>query len=515
MIHLALLTALVQAAVLTPTGLGPDALPAVMAQAQPGDTVQLSAGTYELTAALALQTGVKVIGAGQDQTTLVYRGVGRSNLVTVNGCDDAELAHLTLDGQMNLLLNSGIGGGNSRRIKLHHLTIRNLAKTDTWGPHGILFHGHNPTCERGVVDSEISDCRFENIGVGAQYGDAIRMAWGSNHNVVQRNTIHLTGRGGIFGDHSTELVVRDNVVTGSGGTGLGIELWGECHRSVVEDNRIDHWLSIDGGSQTAVRRNTITTDDGTLKGYGIEIIARDVVVTDNVVDTGQAIGLSVSNKRIKNNVFWGYNTVKHCIQWGAQIQGETGGAARHYFYRCDFTDMLAGDERARYPKDAGHGFRTNGHCHQFVFESCRFDNNGGYGLQLGGGDIDGLTFRNCSVQGNQGAAFSGQAANVFIEGCTVAGNGKDNLPENQQRFATPAPKAEFTMPERIVAGDPAKFACTSTGVAELLWDFNDGIPETAAEVEHTFAKAGKYRVTLIVWDEGGQGARVERMVEVE
>ena len=33
---------------------------------------------------------------------------------------------------------------------------------------------------------------------------------------------------------------------------------------------------------TAVRRNVVGTDDGTLKGYGIEIIASDVVVTDNV-----------------------------------------------------------------------------------------------------------------------------------------------------------------------------------------------------------------------------------------
>lgn len=514
MIHLALLTALVQAAVLTPSGFGPDALPAAMAQAQPGDLVQLAAGTYELAAALTMKSGVKVFGAGQDQTTLIYAGTARSNLVSINGCEDIELAHLTLDGQLNPLLNNGIGGGNSRRVRLHYLTIRNLIQTETFGPFGIIFNGVNPTCERGLTDSQISDCRIENIGVGAKYGGGIRLAWGCNDNRVLRNTVHLTGRGGIFGDHSTGLIVRENTVTGSGGTGLGLELWGGCHRSMVEDNRVDHWLSIDGGQQTAVRRNVIGTDDGTLKGYGIEIIARDVVVTDNVVEAGQFIGLSVSNKPVKNNVFWGYNTVRDCLQWGAQIQGETGGAARHYFYRCDFTNMVAGDERARYPNDSGHGFRTNGHCRQFVFEDCRFENNGGYGLQLGGGDLDGLTFRNCTVQRNKGAAFSGQATNVFIEGCTVEGNGKDNLPESQP-FATPAPKAEFTMPERIVAGEPARFVSTSANAAELLWDFNDGIPEVAGEVEHTFAKAGEYRVTLIVWDEGGQGARVERMVEVQ
>ena len=91
---------------------------------------------------------------------------------------------------------------------------------------------------------------------------------------------------------------------------------------------------MDRGDQSAVRRNVIGADDGTLKFLGIEIIARDVVVTDNVVKRGAHIGLSVSNKPVKNNVYWGYNTVRDCVQWGAQLQGETGGIAHHYFYRC-------------------------------------------------------------------------------------------------------------------------------------------------------------------------------------
>ena len=130
--------------------------------------------------------------------------------------------------------------------------------------------------------------------------------------------IHGTGRGGIFGDHSAELVIRNNRVSGSGGEGLGIEIWGGCPRSLIEDNVVDHWLSVDQGSQLAVRRNTIGAADGTVKGYGIEIIARDVIVTDNMVLRGAQIGLSVSNQPVKNNVFWGYNTIRDCVQFGAQ-----------------------------------------------------------------------------------------------------------------------------------------------------------------------------------------------------
>ena len=40
--------------------------------------------------------------------------------------------------------------------------------------------------ERGVTDSRITDCRIENIGVGAEYGGGIRLAWGCVRNQVLR-----------------------------------------------------------------------------------------------------------------------------------------------------------------------------------------------------------------------------------------------------------------------------------------------------------------------------------------
>ena len=49
------------------------------------------------------------------------------------------------------------------------------------------------------------------------------------------------------------------------------------------------------------------------------------MVTDNTVDDGQIIGLSVSNTNPKDHVFYGYNTFRRCSQWAAQLQGETSG----------------------------------------------------------------------------------------------------------------------------------------------------------------------------------------------
>jgi hypothetical protein len=380
--------------------------------------------------------------------------------------------------------------------------------------HGIIFSGHNPTMERGVTDCIISDCRLETIGLGAQYGGGIRMAWGSGRNLVERNVIHDTGRGGIFGDHSAELVIRHNQVSGSGGEGLGIEIWGGCPRSLIEDNVVDHWISVDQGNQSAVRRNTVGVEDDSLKGYGIEIIARDVIVTDNLVKRGAAIGLSVSNKPQKNNVFWGYNTIRECNQWGAQLQGETGGIAHQYFYRCTFERTIRGDPRARYPRDSGHGFRFNGSSRELVFEECTFQDNGGYGVQFGGPNVDAMTFLRCAFANNSQGPMTGLSADKTVEfkDCTGVA-----LPPTKA-FAGAPPVADFRMPSVIHAGVSASFECTSKPgageIVERLWDFNHGIAETAANPGHTFEQPGKYRITLIVWNTAGRGARAEKVVEV-
>jgi parallel beta-helix repeat protein len=355
--------------------------------------------------------------------------------------------------------------------------------------------------------------------VGAEFGGGIRMAWGSVRNRVERNVIHSTGRGGIFGDHSAELIIRENQVSGSGGEGLGIEIWGGCPRSLIEDNVIDHWLSVDQGTQSAVRRNVIGTEDGTLKGYGIEIIARDVVVTDNVVNRGAAIGLSVSNKPKKNNVFWGYNRIGDAAQWGAQWQGEDGGIADHYFYRCEFERTIRGDPRARYPQASGHGFRFNGHTRAVVFEECAFRDNGGYGIQFGGPEVDFISFVRCEFTHNRQGLVTGfsPAKTVEFTDCKTGGDQTGTWPAAKQ-FSASVPVADFRMAQAIHAGEAAQFECASkAGVGEIverLWDFNHGIPEVTANPRHTFDRTGKYRVTLIVWDAAGRGARSEKTIEV-
>ncbi len=566
---------------LTVAGTDSAAIAAAIARSAPGDTVRLPAGTYTLTEAIRPKPRTRLLGAGTDRTVLRFTGDKPSTLINLEGCEDVEVAGMTLDGANNANAQQGVFAHDSRRLRLHHLLIRNLVKgkgfgpqgidiprvkttqqksvthsenpestldnakalqvvyahdsgrlrlhhliirnfvmVKGFGPHGIYFTGVNPTKQKAVTDSEIADCTLENIGVGATYGGGIRIAWGSARNRVLRNTIRNTGRGGIFGDSgATDLVVQKNTVGGSQGEGLGIEMWGGCDRAIVEDNRVDHWISIDSSSYSAVRRNRISDRSGEYKLAGLELVAsRYCVFTDNIIDGGQRIGISVSNRPAKDYIYWGYNRVSNCNQWGAQIQGESGGAGYHYFYRCTFRQTPVARGKVAYPGDEGHGFRTNGGVHHLTLEECEVRDNERLGLQLGGQDVDFLSFVRCTISGNRGPAVSGPRHYTALEwvDCRVTNNGSNTLPAAKP-FPRAAPVASFDAPAKAYAGEPVRLrsvarAAGNGKIARALWDFSEGIPSTEESVTHTYKVPGSYRVTLVVWDDAGRGARVEKRI---
>jgi len=510
----------VEARTIAVTGNDSAAIQAAIAESQPGDTVLVSAGTYAISQTVHPKSQTCVKGDGQEKTVLRFVGDTPSVIVSLAGCEDLELCALALDGAENPNATQGISAGNARRLNLHHLGIRNLVKGPGFGPHGILFSGVNPTGEGGVTDSVIADCHIENIGMGAKYGGGIRLAWGSSGNRVLRNAIADTGRGGIFADNgSTDAVIQANTVTGSGGEGLGIEVWGGCDRAVIEDNRIDHWLSIGGCDYCAARRNVISDKSGAYKFCGIEGIGSYCAITNNTVDGGQKIGLSVSASMAKNYVFWAHNVVRDCNQWGAQFQGEAGGIAYHYLYRCAFQSMPLGQGPVWYPGDEGHGFRTNGNVRHLTFEQCNFSGNARLGLQLGGPGVDCLSFIRCAIKDNKGAAVLGPHGYTALEWieCTAEGNASDDLPQAEP-FPQAPPKAAFEAPDSVAVSVPVRFANTSTAahgkIAAVLWDFDAGAPSTDSSPTYTYDKPGRYCVTLIVWDDAGRASRAEHEVTV-
>ncbi len=506
------------AAIIDVPGDNSAAIAAAIARSQPGDTVRLPEGRYTITETIHPKPHTRLLGAGQEKTILVFEGTAPCVMLSVSGCDEIEVAGFTLDANHNPNVTQGISGGNARGVRLHHLTVRNLVKTDTFGPHGMLFAGVNPSREGGLTDSEIADCRIENIAPDAAFGCGLRCSWGSSRNRILRNFIDNTGRGGIFGDNgSTDLVIQGNTISGSHGEGLAIEVWGGCDRAVIEDNRMDHWLSIGGSDCCAVRRNVIRDTSGEYKFCGIEGIGSYCVITDNTVDGGQKIGLSVSGPQPKEYIYWAHNAVRGCIQWGAQFQGEAGGIACHYLYRNTFEGMPVGVGPVWYPGDEGHGFRINGNTRGLTFEECRFAGNGRAGLQCVGAGIDTLHFVRCTITGNKGPAIIGLANYSALEwsDCVVTGNAGDALPPARP-FPAPAPTASFAAPAEVNAGEEVAFSNTSEAQsAAWLWDFGDGAPSIERNPKHTYARPGAYRVTLLVWDAARRAGRHEQEVKVK
>lgn len=495
-----------------------NAINIAISASSPGDTVLLPAGAFSIAGSIATKSGVTIAGVGRDSTTIQYIGGGGGSMIDLNGRSNVEIANLTLNGNGSALY--GIDGSNGSGHYIHENAIQNL----TANSNGIRFSGAGGTYDSGVTDSRIVNNQLSNIGVGSEFGSAIRMAWGSSRNQVIGNTIANAGRGGVFGnDGSTDLVIKNNTVTGSGsgGTGLGIEVWNGCDRALIENNTVDQWLSVDRSSQVAVRNNRVNG------GYiGLELAGgHDNVFTNNTVN-GAAIGISVSDPNTpKERVLWAHNTIRGSGSWGAQIYSEqSAGAVRQmYFYKNTFQ----GSAQA--------GFRFHPNYPVGSIQNVTLDANtiaaNSYGLTAGdwspNPSLDKLTVVENVIAGNSLAAFSGSmgtpagdsyfGTDLRWTGNTVTGNGANNAQTSRGTFFNNPPSVSIVGPATIAPGKSAAFSLNYAGpnsLGNVLWDFGDGLPETSANSAHVYSLPGTYRIGTVVWDSLGRSAHDEHVLTV-
>ncbi|MBW7456066.1 glycoside hydrolase family 55 protein, partial [Paenibacillus sepulcri] len=254
-----------------------------------GDTVSLPAGTYYLSGKVNGKSGVRIAGAGRDSTTVKFTSTSDTTFFHLYNVTNAEVSDMTLDGNNSTIALSAVtsefGDGN----KMRHLRVKDLAASSGFGP--FALYGITTT------NLEISDNIVTNTGVNSDWGGGVRVGWGSDHALIENNTIADTGRGGIFvNDDSPYAIVRGNTVTGTGKKmeGLGIELHTGVDYSIVENNNVDHWISAVRSAYIAVRNNTVKATDGSVGNMGLEVMVDHGITSGNLVDGGQQVGMQQS-----------------------------------------------------------------------------------------------------------------------------------------------------------------------------------------------------------------------------
>ena len=320
------------------------------------------------------------------------------------------------------------------------------------------------------------------------------------------------------------MIVRSNNISGtglcppstSGYAGLGIEEWVGCDQAVVEDNILDHWLSISGSSYAAVRRNTVSYPTGSVIGaIGLEMVfGTNCLFTDNLVNGRQQVGISISGGP-NTYIYWCSNNIQNMMSWAVQDQGPCYG---HYFYGNKFL-YTQSSTNSIYPSDAGSAFRINTDCTNITLEANIIQSNASYAIQFEE-PLQRLTFVGNTITGNNAVENNTApgTTDLLWSNNTVSNNKNNVAPVSRGFTSDQMPVAAFTAPGFVLVGQPVAFTNTSTApgsaIANTLWDLGEGLPLTVTNPVFTYATPGTYRVSLLVWNTQGRCARAQGFVSV-
>lgn len=492
------------------------AIQAAIDAAESGDTVLLPEGTYYLSGTLRGKSGVTIAGADRDQTIVKFASTSDISMIDLHDVTNAVVTNMTLDADHSTIAMAAVRSVRGSHNKMTNLRVQNFAASEGFGPFGLYGEDTDYL--------EISNNIITNIGVESDWGGAIRVGWGSSHVLIENNTIHNTGRGGIFlNDGCPYSIVRGNTITGTGKKkeGLGIELHTDVDYSLVEHNHVDHWLSAVRSKYVAVRHNVLKATDGSIGNIGLEVMVNHGVVTDNLVDGGQQVGIQQSPGT--GYQYWGYNVVRNQVMWGMQLQGAYSEETQQnqYFYKNIIENTQVGNEKAYYPGYDGYGIRIHGNSQNLTFDSNIIRNNGSKAIDITDAPgVNRISFINNIITGNAGPTidkYPDDAPDLEWSGNVVSGNGTDTQLESRG-FADPKPIANFEAPLTVKPGTPVQFVNTSDAnggkIVEYLWDFGEGLPSTEENPTHTYEKEGEYRVTLVVWSELGRASLKEHTIKV-
>lgn len=199
-----------EAASTAPIAPGPDAYTALqtaLIEAQPGDVIELAAGTFAFTDGLSLDVDdVSIRGAGEGETILSYaaqEGAGEGLLIT---SDNVTVSDLTMQDTKG----DGIKSKGSNGITFRDLTVEWTGGPD---PENGAY---------GVYPVESQNVLVDNVTVRGASDAGIYV--GQSNNIIVRNSLAEFNVAGIEIENSSNADVYDNVATNNAGGILVFDL---------------------------------------------------------------------------------------------------------------------------------------------------------------------------------------------------------------------------------------------------------------------------------------------------
>jgi parallel beta-helix repeat protein len=229
--------------------------------AEPGATITLGPGTFDLAGPLDLETAIGIIGAGSDRTTITATSPG--HIISFSAEGTLEMRGLTLeylgDGEADgLVATSGV-------VDISDVLVAGAARGgDGSAGNGFLIGGR--------VRGTITDCRAEGNG-----GDGFRFTGRASPTVTSSRASHNGGDGFSTTKRASTRLLHN---TADGNTGDGF-YWAEDASGTAEGNTAtENGLS---GFSTVDRASPALVGN-TARGnnlWGFEFDGGSTTVTDN------------------------------------------------------------------------------------------------------------------------------------------------------------------------------------------------------------------------------------------
>lgn len=345
-----------------------------------GDIIHVAAGTYETTDCIQLQPGVKLIGAGSDQTHIRRKVSGNNDRVIYVYGSGTEIRDLKVSGGYTIYQGGGICGADYAAFLVSNCVVENCSAKYQGG---------------GVFRGTLRDCVVRHCNVFGQgyEGD------GENRKYYYPPSAFEPTGGGVFGGTYYNCTIVSNSAVYGGG-GIGGSGGSPEYAKIGQKNLLDSFVAHAYGCTIA--ENTSEHGAGCFGGFMGSVYLEDCSVVSNL-----AAGTSAS---VGGGVYCGILSNCFVMANGAACAG--GGLRGCCAVDCE----IVGNELVGYQNESAGGAGAS----VSSLLRCRVLENRS-GMTFYGAGCRDCYATNCLVAGNSGQ-YGGAGFGGAFSCCTISNN---------------------------------------------------------------------------------------------